>query len=75
MAANRFENSKIRYGLVAHYKSEDKKYVDILIAIYEVDFRIKNKVFNAKEADRLQNYFRYKALKNLETEGLIDRKI
>lgn len=56
---------------MAHHKSENDKYVDLLIAIYEVDFKIKNKVLSAKVADRLQNFFRYKALKDFKTEGLI----
>lgn len=70
--ANEVKNSKIRYGLVAHCKSKDDKFVDLLIAVYEVEFKVKNKVFSAKETDRLENFFRYKALKDFKTEGLID---
>lgn len=59
---------------MAYYNSEDDKHVDLLIAIYEVDFKITSKVLSAKQTARLQNFFRYKALKDFKTEGLIDWK-
>lgn len=69
---NEVKNFKICYGLVVYCKLKDDKFVDFLIVVYEVEFKVKNKVFSVKEIDRLENFFWYKVLKDFKMEGLID---
>lgn len=64
--------SKIRYGLVAHSNSPDGKDVDLLIAVYDVEFKMKKNVLLMKDVGKMKNYFRYKAIKEFESEGLIN---
>lgn len=68
------QNSKIHYGIVAHSNSPDGKFVDLLIAVYDVDFKMKNNVLQMKDINKMKNFFRYKAIKELESEGLINIK-
>lgn len=64
--------SKIRYGLVAHSNLPDGKHVDLLIAVYDVEFKTKKNVLLMKDVKRMKNFFRYKAIKEFESEGLIN---
>lgn len=66
------QNSKIHYGIVAHCNSPDGKHVDLLIAVYDVEFKTKKNVLQMKDVDKMKNYFRYKAIKEFESEGLIN---
>lgn len=66
------ESSKIHYGLVAHSNSPDGIHVDLLIAVYEVDFKMKNNILLMRDVKRLKNFFRYMSLNEFKSEGLID---
>lgn len=65
-------NPEARYGMVVFAKSPDKKYVDFLIVIYNASFKLKGRMSDVTERERLQNFFRYKAMKQFKTEGFID---
>lgn len=58
--------------MVVFAKSPDKKYVDFLIVIYNARFKLQGKMSDLSDKDRLQNFFRYKAMKQFRTEGFID---
>lgn len=57
---------------MAHSNSPDGKHVDLLIAVYDVEFKTKKNVLQMKDVDKMKNYFRYKAIKEFESEGLIN---
>lgn len=64
----------MHYGLVAHSNSPDGKFVDLLIAIYDVDFKMKNDVLLMKDIYKMKNFFRYMAINEIESRGLINIK-
>lgn len=64
----------MHYGLVAHSNSPDGKFVDLLIAIYDVDFKMKNDVLLMKDINKMKNFFRYMAINEIESRGLINIK-
>lgn len=68
-------HSKIHYGLVAHSNSPDRTHVDLLIAVYDVDFKMKSNVLVMKDVKKLKNFFRYMALNDFKSEGLININI
>lgn len=68
------QNSKIHYGIVAHSNSPDGKHVDLFLAIYDVDFKMKNNVLQMKDIRKMKNFFRYMAINEFESEGLVNIK-
>lgn len=46
-----------------------------MIAVYDVDFKMKSNVLVMKDVKRLKNFFRYMALNDFKSEGLIDINI
>lgn len=66
------ESSKIHYGLVAHSNSPDGIHVGLLIAVYDVDFKMKNNNLLMRDVRRLKNFFRFMSLNEFKSEGLID---
>lgn len=51
------QNSKIHYGIVAHCNSPDGKHVDLFIAIYDVDFKMKKNSSLMKDIQKMRNFF------------------
>lgn len=68
------QNSKMHYGIVAHSNSPDGKHVDLFIAIYDVDFKMKNNELHMKDIPKLKNFVRYLAINEFESEGFVNIK-
>ena len=90
---------KSRYGIMALAKSSDGKLIDIMLAVYTLEFKLAatvttvvkenaimglltwttteekkvNKYIDKKAIEKFQNFFRLKALKAFEQEGIIDK--
>lgn len=68
------QNSKIHYAIVTHCNSPDGKHVDLLIATHDVDFQMKNNGSLMKDIQRMKNFFRYLAINEFESKGLVNIK-
>lgn len=89
---------RARFGMMAFAKSLDGNYIDIMLAIYTLEFKLAryvvykensllwglykwssypdvevDKSISKDDIEKIQNFFRYKALKEFKNEGIIDR--
>lgn len=97
---NATADQKSRYGIMALAKSSDGKFIDIMLAVYTLEFKLAPKIttiekeystfmglitwttkedkkvakyIDKRAIEKFQNFFRLKALKAFEQEGIIDK--
>lgn len=72
LSEDQSHNSKFRYGIVqtARYRQN----VDLFIAIYKVEFKMKVEALRVKDLNEFKNLFKYKVLKRFETECATDEE-
>lgn len=72
LSTDQSHNSKFRYGIVqtAHYLQN----VDLFIAIYKVEFKMKVEALKVNDVNALKNLLSYKVLKRFETECATDKE-